>query len=514
MKIARSAQPLGLLLILATTCQAAIFLEGHSFFMPRPQGVNSARELSGWHRYINRYDAPSAYGALQFIPAYNQSYRPEYISHALIGTEALQISGSQVSSMNGSVTRGSYDLLADYFGLSPLFESTVSFKPSIKNASCDMGFYAGFKNWYLRVQAPLVSTHWNLHLSEDVLNDGLSQEFPANYMALAATPAGATSFIQALQGTTRFGDMQTPLQFGKVHCGQHKAGLADIEAALGWNFVNERRGFLGFNVRAIIPTGNRPKSIYFFEPIVGNGHHWGAGLGIDGRALLWEKDGEQELAFFGELNATHLFMAHQVRSFDYAENGFFSRYMLLKSFDAFGNYDGSLVPAINKTTLACDVKVNLQLDFTALFGYTYKCFVFDVGYNAWSRSGEKIELDCCQKKSHFALKGIQNAVGNNTESSATIFGGLYSDQSFYADANPPVYAGQVSTCSAQSTSMLSHKIFAYIGYDGLLPDARVTPFVGIGTEVEFEGFNLDNTEQFTNTTMAQWGVWIKGGFAY
>lgn len=512
--IIKHRQILSLLLIVATASHAAIFYDGHSFFMPRPQGINSARELSGWHRYINRYNAPRVYGAFACTPAYNQSFHPDYISHALIGTEALHISGSQVSSMAGGITRGSQDLLADYFGLSPKFESTVSFKPTIKNLSCDFNAYAGFRNWYLRVHTPLVWTHWNLHLSEDVSDDGISTVYPALYMATPATPAGATSFIQALRGTTRFGDMQTPLKYGKVHCGQHKAGLADIEAALGWNFLNRNGGFLGFNLRTIIPTGNRPRSIYFFEPIVGNGHHWGVGIGLSGRVLLWEKDGEQEFNLFADLNVAHLFKTRQVRSFDYEHNGFFSRYMLLKSFDANGNYDGTLLPAINTTTVACNVSANLQVDFSAMFAYTFNCFVFDVGYNAWSRTQEHISIACCQGPSHNALKGIQNAVGNNTESNATIFGGLYSDQAFYADPNPPIYVGALSTCSAESTSMLSHKIFLYLGYDAQLEDARLMPFGGIGTEIEFEGFNLDNTEQFTRTTMSQWGIWVKAGFGF
>jgi hypothetical protein len=514
MKIINRYQPLALLLIMATTSQAVTFFDGRSFFMPRPQGINSARDLTGWHRFINRSDTESVYGAFAATPAYNQSFRPDYISHALIGTPAVCISGSQVSSMTGGMSRGSQDLLADYFGLSPRFESTVSFNPTIKNLSCDMAFYVGFHHCYLRVHAPLVWTHWNLGLSEVITATGLSTDYPPLYMATPATAPGATSFIQALQGNTRFGDMQTPLKYGKVHCGQHKGGVADIEAALGWNFIDYQRGFLGFNVRTIIPTGTRPRGEYFFEPVVGNGHHWGAGVGFDGRVLLWEADGEQEFNLFGQLNCTHLFNARQIRSFDYNKNGFFSRYMLLKSFDANGNYDGTLVPAINQTTFACNVSTGIQVDFSAMFGYTFKRFVLDVGYNAWSRTHEKVDIMCCQNPTHFALKGIQDAIGNNTESNATIFGGLYSDRAHYADPNPPVYTGLVSERSAESTSMLSQKIFIYVGYNAELTDARLMPFIGLGSEIEFEGYNLDNTEQFVNTTMSQWGVWVKGGFGF
>lgn len=507
---------LWLLVVLSLSQVTLANLDGRSFFMPRPQGINAAREMTGWHRYINRADTKKVYGAFAATPAYNQSYKSEYIANALVGTNVLHISGSQVMSMNGDATRGSCDLLADYFGLSPQFQSSVELDPSIKNLSCDFAAYTGFHDWYLQVHAPLVWTQWNLQLSEAITSTHSSTiaNYPANYMGTGVIAPGATSFIEALQGHTRFGQMQEPLRYGKVCGNRHKAGLADIEAALGWNFVNHDNGFFGMNFRMIIPTGNRPDAYYFFEPIVGNGHHWGAGLGISGRARLWEKDGNQEISFFGEINGTHLFKARQTRSFDYEDNGFFSRYMLLKEFDEGGNYAGKLVPAINRTTFACTVRTALQVDLAAMFSYTYKRFVFDVGYNAWLRTKEQVDLSCCQSLTPFGIKGVQNAIGNNTQSTATIYGVLYADQAAYADPNPPVYAGNVSTRSAESTSMLSHKIFTYLGYNALLDDKRLDPFFGIGMEIEFEGYNDNGTVYLSETTMSQWGIFIKGGFGF
>lgn len=520
MKIVQKHHHIHLLLAVMSftqvTHRAHAAFDGRSFFMPRPQGINAPRELTGSHRFTDRYKAPRFYGALAAMPGYNQSYHSDYIANALFGTDAFHISGSQVMSMNGDATRGSCDLLADYFGLSSQFQSTVEFEPSIKNLSCDFSAYAGFHDWYIQVHAPLVLTHWNLNLSEVVTSSHNSTiaNYPADYMGTGVVAPGATSFIEAMQGHTRFGHMQDPLRYGKICGGHHKTGLADIEAALGWNFINHEIGFFGVNLRMIIPTGNRPKSIYLFEPIVGNGHHWGAGLGIRGRARLWEKDGNQEFSFFGEINGTHLFNARQTRSFDYQDNGFFSRYMLLKEFDDGGNYAGKLIPAINRTTFECSVRTALQVDFTAMFGYTYKRFVFDIGYNAWLRTKEQVDLECCQSLRPFGIKGVQNAIGNNTQSTATIYGVLYADQAAYADTNPPVYVGPVSTCSAESTSMLSNKFFTYLGYNTEIKSKHIDPFFGIGAEIEFEGFNDNSTVYLSNTTMSQWGIWIKGGFGF
>jgi hypothetical protein len=91
---------------------------------------------------------------------------------------------------------------------------------------------------------------------------------------------------------------------------------------------------------------------------------------------------------------------------------------------------------------------------------------------------------------------------------------LYADQAAYADTNSPIYAGSVSTCSAESTSMLSNKFFTYLGYNAEIKSKRINPFFGVGAEIEFEGFNDNSTVYLSNTTMSQWGIWIKGGFGF
>ncbi len=45
--------------------------------------------------------------------------------------------------------------------------------------------------------------------------------------------------------------------------------------------------------------------------------------------------------------------------------------MLVKEFDEDGNYTGKLAPLINKTTLDCKVRINLQVEIVFMFDYTY-----------------------------------------------------------------------------------------------------------------------------------------------
>lgn len=547
-----------LLLILQTFHTTSVYaemptLQGHSFFYARSLSVNGAREIAGWLPHIHRYDMiDENYSSFFCAGAYQHSLHGDRMADALFNTDRLFISGST------TVDRGINDILADYFGLSPDFESTVRVEPTIQSALLAFSAFFGFNKWcrglYLQIHLPIAWTKWNLGLHEEIFEGGSDVPFPPNYMDTGAVAPGAQSFVQALKGCTTFGQMQEPLQFGKVCGPQVKKSVSDVQIALGWDFLLSECGFAGINIRCAAPAGNRSKSIFLFEPIVGNCHHWELGAGFAGAGLIWEKDGEQKLYFFGELNMTHLFSSKQRRSFDLGkdichtfpntspcscddetisivgpkQNLFGSRYMLVKEFDEDGNYTGKLSPLINKTTLDCKVRINLQVDIVFMFDYTYNGFVLDAGYNGWIRSREIISLgDDCIPEHTFAidslgLKGIQNvtfntgALSNATQSDATLFGNYLSDQIIVADPNPPVFIKpfDIDIDSPASPLAITHKLFIYFGYSDQRDCWCITPFYGFGGEVEFEGVNTRDAKEPLKNTMSQWSIWVKAGFDY
>ena len=499
-------------------------LIGRSFISPRSQSVNAARDLVGWHNEINKYDEKGFYWASTIIPEYTQSLRSKRIAQQLFGDDRLVISGSQV------VNRGDDDILADYFGLSPLFQSNLHLEPRIKTGIISLDVYLGYKNIYLRINAPIVMTRWDLNLEEEVFNNGVGTQFPARYMSLSALNAPATSFKAAIKGGQIYGDIIEGIQSGKIDGGKHKSGLSDLQIIRGWNFINRPNVHVGFNIRTAAPTGSRSKSEFLFEPVVGNGKHWELGIGLTGRILIWElNSGEREISFFADTNFTHLFKSRQTRSFDFKprvcpqEKNFGSRYILLKTFDTNGNYIAESVPAINKTTLKSDISVDIQADLVFMFGYTHAGMVVDLGYNGWIRSKEKISL--CEKfpDKTYGLKGIQNVrtLANlnsvATESTATLHGEELSNQAALTDPNSPVLLTQadLDLSSASTPLAITHKFFANINHTWHVHDEqRSKPFIGIGGQIEFEGINTRLTEREDKNAITQWGVWIKGGVAY
>ncbi len=489
-------------------------LRGISFFSQRSQSTNAAREIVGWHPFINKYGATKNYVTAALTPVFNQSVRPRRIAQALFGTELLTISGSLVEA------RGEDDILADYFGLSQEFQSTVDLNPLVRSALIDFQLYVGLDSWlsglFFYAHMPAGWTKWNLNLNEKVFNVGNNTPFPAGYMAPAQLTPPFKSFIDAIKGGTDFGSIQG-LADGKINGARAKSGISDVQLSLGWNFILTETSHAGLSIRIALPTGSRPNSEFLFEPILGNGKHWELGLGFTGHVLLWEKDAQQELAFFSNINLMHLFKARQRRSFDLCRNGFGSRYILAKLFNNTGSTNMG-EPLINQSTLICDVRVDIQADGVFMFGYTYGNTLFDIGYNGWIRSKEKITRKQQLSANRFGLKGIQNVVGNFTQSTATLRGNNFFNQAAVADPNSPVFVKdeEINDRSARSPLVLTHKLFAHVSYawEPNQPEST-TPFLGIGGEIEFEGINTHNSvEPQDKTTMSQWGIWVKLGFAF
>ena len=518
MKLSRITKITLLNAIVCSTITHGFDLTGSSFFNPRSQSTDAVRDLVGWHTLINKYDQQgNLYGAAAVTPSYGQILRQKRAAQAMFGTDKLYISGSLVPN------RGPNDILADYFGLSPAFQSGVLLKPFVQTAQLDFAAYVGWDNFYFRIHAPFVWTRWKLGMDEEVFADGKLIPFPPHYMSDTAVYAPVHSFSRAVQGGVTFGDVTQGLHYGKFNVSRALTGLSDIQMALGWNIVNSFRGYAGISLRVCAPTGSRPNSQFLFEPIVGNGKHWEFGAGFNGRVLLWEKDGNQELSFFADANLMHLCRTRQHRSFDLKINGFGSRYILAKEFDDTGSYTRNSLPLINVTTLPVDVRNAFQLDFVLMFGYTYKNLVLDLGYNIWLRSADIIDLKGCIPAKKYGLKGIQNVTSllgtplDTTQTlKSTLHGNNLSEQGDVVDPNSPLFikTSNIDIQSAEAPFNLTQKIFAHLGWIGNDYCSNYTPFFGIGSDFEVEGINQRDQGRPSKNTLSQWNLWIKGGVGF
>jgi len=514
-------------LIIAHTSYAEP-LSSITFFSPRPQTTDAALELIDDCLYIYNNEVKSSHLFISTI-GYYQSLHPNQLALMIFGTELLVVEGSFIQNREDSA------LLADYFGLSPSFQGAVHISPHWQSLYLPFTFYFNLDDWlcglYLRVCAPFVWNRSHLKLTETVTNNGADTLFPADYMDAIPVAAPYTSFPEALVSGKTYGLVKEPLFFGKyAPCSQSTERLANTTWDLGWNAILEEDRHFGFKMRVVTPNGTRPTGEFLFEPLAGNRHQWELGFGLNAHTLLWCDD-DQALSIYLNLLMTHLFSGKQRRPFDIKRacsggQRFFSRYMLVKEFDDDGAFSGVVSPLINHTTLACDVNVAVEFDGALMFAYAYKQLNFDVGYNGWIRSKEKISL--CEGLPHdrFGLKGIQNVINTTgqlspvTQSTASIFGNNFAAQHIVADPNSPVFLNteNIDISSARSPVVFSHKLFTYIGYTGgkLHKHRSVQPCIGIGSEIEFQGINTNNDDlcKMDQLTLSQWSVFLKAGFLF
>ncbi len=547
------------------------------YFSIRSQGVNAVRDLVGWQQLIHRCCNDTFYMATALTLEYDHTFRSSAIAQSLFGDDincddcypTLTISGSQAAN------RGPKDWLADYFGLPTDFKSIITFNPTIQNFIADIGFYIGFdsclKGLYFRCNLPLVHTKWNLDFCECVIEPGVNLITPGYF-----TPSPCEeSRAHLLPNATDFFCGQTPnLVFGtwdplqeSLWCSATHINktLAAVNMVLGWNFICCDDYHLGFNFRVSAPTGDKPQGTYLFEPIVGNGHHWEVGGGISAHSLFWRGCNDATWTLYAEANITHLFTTTQTRSFDLCGKPN-SRYMLAENMGpniedlagcptpalancpnaTFSNnqFADEFTPVANLTRSSVDVSIPVQGDIVFKFAYAHPCgFAFDLGYNLWARSREKIRRSsCCAGNpladgKSWALKGDATVFGfefNNTqvvhelaatESCATIHSGtngfvpgnistlgnvealtnpgidnpqfaiVTNVPDFLITVSPiPLTADPVRTSiqpvyltsadvDMHGTPAISHKIFAHLNYTWE-QCKNWEPFLGIGASVE------------------------------
>jgi len=539
------------------------FCCGYPFFSYRSQTTNLAREMVGWHRDINLCNPGDIlYGSFSIVPEYTKTFRPSDIAHYLFCSNCLLIQGNDIEN------RSENALMAENFGLPHDYQSIVKFSPRIQNFVIDLNFFLGLNELhegiYFKIHAPLVHTHWDLCAREDHIKKG-SHDFLQGEIAQEKIERNdlPSCFLDFMAGGKTFGDIKEGLKFGKISSyKQKKTRLSDIHLTFGYNFFCSKNYHFGAGIYAIAPTGNRPEGALLFEPIIGNGKHWGLGASFSTSGIMWRSNKEEN--YFGiymDANITHLFKATQKRSFDFCHRPF-SRYLLIEEMGendgikgqnptftpANYQYQGNLINAINVSTLAVNVKINIQADLAIKLAYTTMNSSLDLGYNLWTRSKEKIFTDCaCGSKKSFAIKGNSLLYGqyeedeeedivrlSQTNNLATICKGNaepnqidlaqlahYGDdnlpvQTIYEPHSPvytsiqPIILGINDLNLCGTPSAITHKIFAHFSYAwDKKRNKDWRPYLGFGGEVEFDG-----KRNKVKNSASQWGIWLKGGISF
>ncbi len=567
-------------------------------FVIRSQGANALRRIIQSTDKDIRYDAQDMYGNYSLTTEYTRSLNPSHIARSLFGDSLcggryLAIQGSRVPNRNENA------LLADYFYLPTDFNSQVEVRPEIQNFVADINLRFGLDNWatglYAWIQMPVTWTKWNLHLQEQIINPGANAHdegyFSVNALPRSALLANFTNYAQGVapfdptngmvngvltETASKAGTTQTFVnRFDPLSCGnmcpnaQSNTRISEIRGALGWDFLLEDRYHLGVNIQVSIPTGTKSDSGELFGPQNGNDHHAELGGAITGHYTFWKSQDEESMWSINlDANLTHLFGKNQVRCFDVCGKPL-SRYMLVEKLGTpvtdglvgstqtpqpienptnptapTSQFKAEFAPLANVTSFNVDVSVGVQADVVLWLNYSKGPWSWDLGYNLYARSCEKIDLDCdCQEtkfaENTWAFKGDAWVYGYMRDNDATVNPTLFQDNPIALSATMSEATinegknlgagGTTATDFSSPTSNLSvahqnpnidNPQFAYAGNTNSIPlDINRTFARAINTSIQpvfikQEDINFTRMKTISNKIFSHLGYTCKEGEHY
>ncbi len=437
--------------------QPAHAVTGKSFLMPRPTNQDAVLMHSLTHNFVSNTEIknPLALSATVF---YEQSTNAKGLARYFFPNNKTELT------IRTDVTAGPTDIWAGDLNIigkdDPVthdqlpFSSKIKIRPERKH----FGFvlqglkkFELFKRFFLQVDVPFVQVEHNVNFTEfDVVNAA------QNHQGLPSLLGGATDarldFLIVTNATEAFNG--PALHHAKIKDGTQKlAGIADINLKIGYEALRGASGYLQLFTNFIIPMGYEPKAEFLFEPLIGNGRHFGLGVGLEGDILIRKKD-RFDITLFGMLDVNYLFEDGELRTFDLKSRGPWSRYILVTDPD-FLNLS-QFFPAADYLTLRAKITPRVVFNFMTQLACNFHAFDINFGYNLWARSSEKV-----------ALKGEPKEGLNIDDNALSIaiphLGGV-------AAFNTPLTKDDINLDSAKNPEVVKHTLFSDVRIHGCFHD--------------------------------------------
>ncbi len=438
----RKKMPILQMLLLAVCLIWGINLDAatspKTFLMPRSQLFNLAMEYSTWHSHAYFPGESDYHGHFRITSYYQHSTNGADVGKYFVGKDRNYFGIIDESEIINSTTPPDFIVLDDITVGSDIEtpDMSVYFSPKQEVFGLRIDYLQNLslllKGAYFKVSFPLV-----------YLNNKMNASF------VKGERMGESSFDNMksyFHGEVKVDDEY--LRYGKIpRKTMSSGGVADIELSFGYKYISSPNHHLFFNVDFVIPTGNKPNAEYLFEPIYGNGRHFGLGWGVDAAVRLWKKEKHQG-RLLGVFKHVYLFERNE------------------KRLSLIGGYESYTTPDLINN-LAKDVKVRPgnNLNFLGMFSFESSRFILDLGYDFFYKQAESISgnIDLSKEKP-FLSDSAKNVL-----------------LKLRVDNNPVGDLGHAVTPSCKT-----HKLFGAVAYKFMVQD-KYPLSLGIGGSYEFGG---------------------------
>ena len=289
---------------------------GYSYYNPAPiTHLTAGKKFRDNNvQYASRFEVTTT-----FVESYDAEQIASYLNP--FDTKELRVKESVAANTNPFIDNGAQDILSYNFNLvtqNGTFESLLSFSPVKKVFTLGLNVYKECDFGWIQVTLPFRHMETDMKLQERILNDGGG----------AAHDLGNFNIGGNFQvGSMKEAFASKNMKYGRINGKRKKYGFSDCLVKIGCEYKNNERVYVRPFVGTILPFSNKAQAEYMFEPILGNGKHFGIVCGSEyGREFI--HDSTRNVTFSGIAQVSYLFANHQIRSFDPAGKPW-GRYMAM-----------------------------------------------------------------------------------------------------------------------------------------------------------------------------------------
>ncbi|HBS48121.1 TPA: hypothetical protein DEO28_03490 [Candidatus Dependentiae bacterium] len=392
---------------------------------------------------------------------------------------------------------------------------TIKLKPQINSYGLMISYHQPLrpisKDFFVKINLPFVYVRFKTGLK--TINATPSSE---DNKTILDYFNGEIMFQRLRPGEDTLRTLQDPLEHGKIaNIAIDKTGLADINLIFSYKTTNKKDYAFNLNGFLTVPTNSTPHAEYLFEPRIGTAGHWQIGVGFDGSIQYTNK-----VQLIYDLRYKYLLRANEQRILGLKnyknEKLKWEPYMLLGQIES-----PKVIPAANILAQRVAVRPQSRVEGMFMFSYNKKHLSAQLGYDFWFKQRDDISPVRSWEDNRYGfasssyLTDLQKIISTSTtqqleanfalndSSKKNTISRIYPNYSDDTSNYGTISAAQVDEAEAETPSVVSHKIFASLGY--VWDEKNRSYFLSGGSAVELPQ---------TNSRLIQLELWMKLGVIF
>jgi hypothetical protein len=493
-----------LVAVLAISAVQAKDTTDKTFMMPRPVGVDLPRQAVTFAELTQMEKEDRFGGNFQIVPFFQQStHNADVAKYFLFNHEdKVTLATSGIADKDLNINYLLHDINGGIDGRD--YSATLKLDPQQTVYGFDIQCYQNMdkilRGLYLNIDLPVAHVENKVRPSFTATGDVADQTAAQLKENLEEYLKGNYEVAMGDAVT----NAQEKLTHAKIAGKQSETGVADIDIALGYKFLNKEAYHAALAIGLTIPTGNEADGVHMFESIVGNGKHFGLGGDFCAGARIWG-DIDHNVKLHLKAKYRYLFENSERRTLGI--DGYkFSPYLLLVKAGVAADANTSLVPAANVLTRNVDVTPGSQFDGILGMSYNNGGFNLDLGYNLYFRESENVHLKGKFEAGKYAVADrTYSTAAGHTATPETITDGIngVTDGGAANGTTAILSKETLNVDAAKTPSQFTNAIYGGLGY--IFKEWDTPLMLGLGGKYEWPA---------KNSALEQWNAYAKIGIGF